>query len=607
VRILKSADLTAEFSRILLRRASLSLAGTLLIALIAVTAFANGPRRTAFQGRPGGGTAASTALEGRITATSPAVATKPVAKRELPAAATPSGPDELLLKGYGIEPTVASMRSGLRAMLPGSESERLQQKLIRRLGDDNYYVREEATKALLRMPVVSSALLDKAIEGGDPEVRWRAGIVRKSAGRRSSDLLHAALRVIVQRNLTGLAPEILGTMHLCRTPMLQVAASRALSASAGRDDVKLLRRHLDDASQPVRVAALRALAKIEGKAAEADLERLAADLDDLVKFEATLALLKHGRRDALPMLAALLDSGELDVRVRAVQVLRAVSGKRFLFVAYEEPEKRRDAVLKWRKWITEHSQTVAIKFPLRLTKVEIGRTLICDYQRNRIIELDADGKQVWEHPVGTHPWACQGLSNGHRLVASYNARSVTEYDAKGTMVWGKTNLPGGPTGVQRLDNGNTLVACSDSNQILELNRAGETVWTLTIASRPTDARRLANGNTLVCLQNSSRVVEVDRGGKTVWEITAVSSPFSANRLENGNTLVCCVGNGHVIEYDRSGKIVWKKDGLSSPYCAQRLANGNTLIGTSTALIEVDRGGKIVKRFEMRGISKFHRF
>jgi HEAT repeat protein len=539
--------------------------------------------------------------------TTPAVATKPAESAALPSAATPSGPDELLLKKYDIEPTIASMRTGLRAMLPGSESERRQQKLIRQLGDDNYYVREAATKTLQRLPVVSSGLLNKAMQGGDPEVRWRAQIVLKSAGRRTSDLLQAALRVIVQRNLTGLAPEVLGTMYLCTTQMLRETASRALSITAGRDDAERLRKHLDDPSRPVRVAALRALVRVEGTAAQPDLRRLAADRDDVIKFEATLALLAQGRRDALPALGGLLESGELTVRVRAVQVLRSVSGKRFLFVAYEEPDKRREAVASWRKWIADNAQTVAIKFPLRVSKVEIGRTLICDYQRNRLVELDSNGKQVWEHPVGTHPWACQGLPNGHRLVASYSARSVTEYDAKGAIVWAKMNLPGGPTGVERLDNGNTLVACSDSNQVLELNRSGEAIWTLTIHSRPTDARRLPNGNTLICLQNSSRVVEVDRGGKTVWEVTAVSSPFSADRLENGNTLVCCVGNGQVLEYDRAGRTVWKKEGLSSPYCAQRLANGNTLIGISTALIEVDRGGKEVWRFAMRGISKFHRF
>jgi hypothetical protein len=492
-------------------------------------------------------------------------------------------------------------------MQPGSESEKRQQRLVKQLGDDNYYVREAATKTLLQLPVVSSGLLAKAIQEGDPEVRWRATIVLKSAGQRTSELLHAALRVIVRRKLAGLAPEVLGTMYLCETPALQEAASQALTATAGKDDVERLRKLLSDKSRPARIAALKAIATVLGKDAERDLDRLAADADDAVKLEALLALLERDRRDALVGLAALLESNEISVRVKAAQVLRAVSGKRFAFVAYEAPDKRRAAALAWRKWITEHSSTVAIKFPLRLSKVEIGRTLICDYQRNRLVELDSSGKQVWEHPVSTHPWACQGLANGHRLVASYSSRSITEYDATGKTVWGHTNLPGGPTSVQRLDNGNTLVACTDSQQVLEVNRAGETVWKLSISNRPTDARRLENGNTLICLQNTSRVVEVDQNGKTVWELTGVSSPFSAYRLENGHTLVCCVGNGQVIEFDREKKPVWKQQGLSSPYAAQRLADGHTLIGTSTGLIEVDRDGKTRWRNEMRGISKFHRF
>lgn len=532
--------------------------------------------------------------------------------QDAPIAATkppviPSGPDEALLKKYDIEPTTDSLRAGLRSMLPGSESEKRQQKLIGQLGDDNYHVREAATKTLLQLPVVSSGLLAKAAQDADPEVRWRARIVLKSAGRRTSELLHAALRVIARRRLPGLAPEVLGTIFLCETRSLQEAASKALSVTAWKDDVPSLREHLDDKSRPVRLAALRALVTVEETAAEGDLRRLAADRDDAVKFEATLALIKFGRRDAFAKLGALLDSNDLKVRVQAVRVLRAVSRKRFAFVAYEPADKRRAAVEKWRQWIAGNAQTVPLKLPLRLSNVEIGRTLICDYQRNRVVELDSNGKQVWEHPVSTHPWACQGLANGHRLVASYSSRSVTEYDAAGKTVWAKTALPGGPTGVQRLDNGNTLIACTDSHQVVEVNRAGEIVWKLNITSRPTDARRLPNGRTLICLQNSHRVVEVDRKGNTVWELTSVRSPFSAYRLENGNTLVCCVGNGRVIEFDAAKKSVWEKQGLSTPYAAQRLANGHTLIGTSTGLIEVDRDGKIVWRHNMRGISKFHRF
>ncbi|MFQ5730400.1 MAG: PQQ-binding-like beta-propeller repeat protein [Planctomycetaceae bacterium] len=512
-----------------------------------------------------------------------------------------------LLKRHGVKPTAQSLRAYLKSMLPDSNSQKAQAKLIAQLGHTDYHKREAAMKALLRLPVVSADLLKAAVAGDDPEIRWRAGRVLQAANRRSSEILHAAYRVIARRKIAGLAPEVLATMPLCADAYLLQAASRALVATAEKKDAAPLRMRLRDPSKPVRIAALRAYAGVLGKAADAELRKLAADEDDRIKYEVARAIVSHGNRDALAMLLKLLDSDDLSVRVLTAKVLRAASGRRFGFVPYELKKNRRTAVFKWRKWIAGSGQTAVLKLPLRETAFELGRTLICDYSRHRVIELDAKGKPVWEKPVGRTPWGCFGLPNGHRIVACYSTRTVTEYDAQGKVVWAKASLPGGPTSVERLDNGNTLLACTDSSQVLEVNRRGDVVWKVTIRSRPTDAHRLDNGHTLITLQNGHRVVEVDRKGKVVWTLTGVSSPFSAYRLDNGNTLVAAMGNGAVREYDRKGTLVWQKTGLSSPYDCQRLGNGNTLVSDSRGIREIDRKGTTVWMHTMSGVSKFHRY
>ncbi len=514
----------------------------------------------------------------------------------------------IMLQRYGVASDQKSLRKYLKSMLPDSDAQKSQARLIRQLGHDDYHKREAAMKALLKMPVISAELLQEAVAGPDAEIRWRAGRILLTANRRSSEILYAVYSVIAKKKLTGMVSEILLTMPLCSEELLIQAADRALEASATRDDAKLLSSRLDDKSKPIRLAVIRAYSQALGNEADAELNRLLKDQDDVIKAEAARGLLTHSNREALPVLVQLLSSADLKTRVRAVKYLRAASGKRYGFMAYETPNNRKSATLKWREWVAGNGQTAKLKLPLRETAVEVGRTIICNYSRNRVIELDSHGKKIWEHPVGTHPWACQGLSNGHRIVACYSTRTVTEYDGKGKIVWAKTSLPGGPTGVQRLENGNTLVALTDSHQVIEYNRSGTAVWQSRITQRPTDAHRLDNGRTLVTLQNGGRVVEIDRAGKVVFSITGLSSPFSAQRLDNGHTLVACVGNGSVLEYDATGKkVVWLKTGLRSPYCAQRLANGNTLVSDQSGLREFDRAGKVKWTYSLSGVSKFHRY
>lgn len=514
------------------------------------------------------------------------------------------------LKAIGIAPDARSLRAYLNSIRPDGDWARRQKRLIEQLGDRDYRVREAALKAFLRLPQLNTDLLKKAASARDPEIRWRAREVLRRGGEQSAGTLHAAYAVIARRKLPGLAAEVLATMSLCDEPYLRQSAARALAATARRKDAALLKARLDDETLYVRLAAIRACEAALGKDADGILRRLAKDKNDVVKAEAARAMLEHGNRDALSLFGDLLDSSELPVRARAVRVLRAVSGKRFHFVAYEPPETRAAASDAWRKWIAVEGRTVALILPLKTQPVEIGRTLYCDYENNRVVELDAAGRPKSSHPVARHPWGCQGLPNGHRLVASYDERRVTEYDAKWNVVWARVGLPGGPTSVERLENGNTLIACTDSGRVVEVDRKSRIVWDVMIAGRPTDAHRLANGRTLICLQNAHRVVEVDRGGEEKWQITGVISPFSADRLENGNTLVACMGGGGgVYEYDPTGTtVVWSfREGMSYTRDAQRLSNGHTLISDNTGLREVDRAKHVVWHRPMSGVSRLHRY
>jgi HEAT repeat protein len=63
-----------------------------------------------------------------------------------------------------------------------------------------------------------------------------------------------------------------------------------------------------------------------------------------------------------------------------------------------------------------------------------GRVLVPLYNMNKVVEYDAEGKQLWETPV-TLPTSVTRLPNGNILVASRNTRTVFELDRNGKEVW----------------------------------------------------------------------------------------------------------------------------------------------------------------------------
>lgn len=510
------------------------------------------------------------------------------------------------LRQHGIDPTVESMAIYLRSLHPGEDARAEMASLVKQLGDDDFLVREAAMKHLLRLPVVAYDLLQKAVDGEDLEIRWRASLIQRQADGRAARVLHAAMQTIDEQDLKGLAEPVLAAMPLCKEEYMLQAARRALQATSRPEDVELLLRALASDQRETRIAGIEALPVVIGAKAVSDLHGLLEDKDDFVSVTAAVAVANLGERDALVVFSRLLESPELAVRTRSGQALRALTGQNFQFVAYDKPEERTIPVKAWRDWLMAEGKTAKLDYPIKEAKVLLGRTLVCYYGLNKVVELDSAGKQIWEAAV-MQPWGCQGLSNGHRLIASYNNSLVVEYDGEGKEVWKLEGLPGRPFSVERLENGNTLVPFYSTNKIAEYSPDKKSIWEVDIDGNPMDARRLPNGNTLVCLLRTNNVVEVDRAGKVVWSLENMFGPRSAQRLENGNTLVSQTNGGKVVEVDAEKNVVWSKDGLNNPFDAQRLPSGNTLIVDGQGIREVDAQGKVVWEQQGGGVSRISRY
>jgi hypothetical protein len=452
-------------------------------------------------------------------------------------------------------------------------------------------------------PLVSLELLSGAVKAALTDSQPTNRSETETQWLRSK-VLYQTLKSLYMNQQKGAASLVLDVTPLCTVGQLQMAARRAMSATADAADEKLLLDAMHTGDATVRDVCAGGLTSLLRERPAGELSKMVAGDDDQVRLAAAINLANLGDRAALDALGDLLESSELSVRSRSVQALRALSGKQFEFSPHDPAEDRRLAAKKWQQWIRNEGTHTDLNLPIDEKDLMAGRTLLTCYVSGRVLEIDPQGEETWQAQL-PGAWGCHGLPNGHRLVCSCSSPTVIEFDAWGDVVWHAT-VGGNPFSVQRLANGNTLVACQNG-RVQEIKPDKTVAWEVTLPQCPVDAHRLDNGNTLVCLKTANRVVEIDRSGRIVWDLSGMTNLRSAQRLPNGNTLVCHSGLSRVIEVDPHGVIVWSKSGLSDPMDAQRLGNGHTLVADSAGLREIDLKGHEVWERSLAGVTRFSRF
>lgn len=500
--------------------------------------------------------------------------------------------------------------AGLLKRLASGKVDTDTREMIARLGADDFRQREQATEALLALPVVDASALRTAADSEDLETRLRASYVLANRyGRSERDLLDAALVVVADKKHKGLAKAILAaTPAPPNDPALVARLADALAATANDDDLAVLSEAVAKQKGMARQAAAMALARRFGDQAEKHLAPLLESDSDDERLSGLQALADAGRGSVLPRLVKLLDSDRVETRAEAVKLLRAATGESFGYVPYGDDMQRATARRAWAQWVKNHGDKAKLRHPLVFQSTLQGRTLVVFHSRGQIVEFDRAKNKRMTATLGGNPWAVDVLENGHVLAGSYALKKIVEFDRSGKVVWqsgGK--LPGGPMSVQRLANGNTLAALSDAQQVAEINKAGKIVWSARVNGRPACARRLANGNTLVAAHRAGKVLEINRAGREVWSIDGLQDPQTVQRLANGNTFVALTEGNAVAEYTRAGKRVWIMKGFKTALDAQRLPNGNTLVADTEGVREYDREGKVIWELKAGGISRVLRY
>ena len=106
------------------------------------------------------------------------------------------------------------------------------------------------------------------------------------------------------------------------------------------------------------------------------------------------------------------------------------------------------------------------------------RILFTEYGKgpNRFVELDADGKMVWEFNPPSITVIFQVLPNGNILFGyGGTPTGVREITSRGETVFDYVSKSHQVFGCERLENGNTLVAEQEPCQAVEVNPRGEVV------------------------------------------------------------------------------------------------------------------------------------
>jgi outer membrane protein assembly factor BamB len=256
------------------------------------------------------------------------------------------------------------------------------------------------------------------------------------------------------------------------------------------------------------------------------------------------------------------------------------------------------------------------------------RLLFTEYGKgpNRFIELDSDGKLVWEFKPPSTTVIFQTLPNGN-ILFGYGGQptGVREITSRGETVFDYVSKSHQVFGCERLANGNTLVAEQDPCQALEVNPKGETVRVTPLTTnvkgfhlQVRNVHKLPNGNILAAHEGEGAVREVDPDGKVVWEYTGVTNTGEARRLANGNTLICCGTQKRLIEVTPDKQIAWEFKAEDAPELnitwvssVQQLKNGNLLVGNfirgqegkGAHAYEVTREKKVIWRWDDHSLIK----
>lgn len=481
---------------------------------------------------------------------------------------------------------------------------------VRRLGDERFTVREKASRDLSNAGRSALPFLRAALHDADPEIARRALLCLEEISHQpSSALVTAAARLVADRRPPGTVETLLAYLPCADEETSEDAVFAALArvgVNAARPEPALVAA-LEDKHPLRRAAAAQLVGEVAGVQRRV-ADKLLADPDPRVRFEAARALAQAGERNAVPTLIGLLSDGPVKLAWQVEDLLGRLAGDRVPSVALGAGEAgdRRKSREAWEGWWRLHQAGVNMTRLQGEEEPSLGLTLVCEYDGSsggRVWEFGSDGKPRWQVTGLQGPNDAQLLPGGRVLIAERNASRITERDRLGKVLW-QYKTAANPIVCQRLRTGHTLIATF--SELFEVTPDHKKVFSHSHPAGFRHAARLRNGNTVYVASNG-QVVELDPGWKQVRAVTPGKDGqgagywASVQALPAGRFLLALGGANKVIEMDGAGRILWECP-LASAVHATRLKNGHTLVACfeGRVLVEVDRSGKEVGRVALPG-------
>jgi HEAT repeat protein len=524
--------------------------------------------------------------------------------------------DEATLREAGVKTDGASLLEFIRRRTLSEADQARLADTVRRLGDSDFGVREQAMADLLAAGRSAIPFLRPALDDADVEIARRARRCLQAVESSSAvSQAMAVVRLIADRRPEGATEALLNYLPFVDDDTLEEELLTSLGIVGVRDGKpdRLLLDALQDRAAVRRAAAALILGRLPEPHRPRLVRQLLTDTDPRVRLRAAQGLVAGKDREAIPALLALLSDGPLATAWPAEDLLCQIAGEHApsAAVGAGQEAERRKCREAWEAWWRQHNSTIDLT-KLDLGERMIGLTLICAADgynggKGKVWEVGPDGKTRWEINDVQYPVDAQMLPGNRVLIAEQSGRRVTERDLTGKILW-SCAVNDSVIAAQRLPNGNTFIGTY--NSLYEVNREGETVvrypghkgtiWsacklrngqvaymgsTYTLAvmdERGTELRSikidfsgiglvkpepLPGGRFLVGQRNN--IVEVDDKGAVIWQSTAIQGASSGMRLPNGNVICASQINRRVVELDRNGKLLWEQKLEGSPMRIRR--------------------------------------
>lgn len=479
---------------------------------------------------------------------------------------------------------------------------------IKKLGDESFESREQASEDLSKSGVPAIALLRSAqnAKDADPEVVRRCELALKIIEKVPTRMLAiSSARLLATKNEDGITDALLGYLPLADEESVTDEIRNTLAALAirgGKAD-KTLESALENKSILIRGAAAEAFARANDKASRAKMkEFLGKETENEVKLLVALALVNDGRdKEIVPSVIKLMAEVPSEKGWRAEELMWRIAGEDGPPVSLggdkANNEKARD---EWKKWWDANEKKVD------LAKLDqessYGLTIVCESPfrggLGRIVALGGDGKERWSVKGLNWPMDAVPLSGKKILIAEHNRNRIFEKEIDGKEIWSENINQ--PVNVGRLPNGTTWAV--GRNQIIEWERGDKSgkKQEFTFLRNEYDivaGNRLKNGEYVLLTQNQ-QLLKVDRKGAITKSHgvggNGVNYYATVDVMPTGKVLVTLMNS--ITEYD----LETGKAGTSFPFqyatSAVRLRNGNTIVGhqNNGRVVELDKEGKPTK-------------